>query len=188
MGNSLIVAADKWYRMGKVELGPYERTPDNQVIDHSGQFTAYNPFSNHSPEVTIQGKTMDEAQNNSAIRVLLADDHELMRKGITQLLEDDPCILNVGEAHDGQEAIEMTKKYRPDVVLMDVSMPGISGIEATREIKASMPEVSIIGLSMHDMDGISANMMDAGADRYLTKDGSVETLVNTIRELGGSTP
>jgi len=114
------------------------------------------------------------------IRVLLADDHKLVRHAIVLLLDRQPGIEVIGEAGDGTEAVRMARELDPDVILMDVSMPGMSGTEATRCIKAELPHIRVIGLSMHDMDGVRERMMSAGADAYLTKDGQVEALLAAI--------
>jgi DNA-binding NarL/FixJ family response regulator len=115
-----------------------------------------------------------------AIRVLLVDDHTMMRHALAQFLEQEAGIEVVGEAGNGEEAVRLARELQPRVVLMDVSMPGLSGVEATRRIKAEMPDVHIIGLSMHEMDGTRQTMLAAGADDYLTKDGPPEALVESI--------
>jgi DNA-binding NarL/FixJ family response regulator len=113
--------------------------------------------------------------------VLLVDDHTLVRRGLARLLEFEPDIQVVGEAADGPEALEQVRRFEPDVVIMDVSMPGMSGVETTRRIKDERPDIRIIGLSMHDMDGTEKSMRRAGAESYLTKDGPPEKLLETIR-------
>jgi CheY-like chemotaxis protein len=122
------------------------------------------------------------------IRVLLADDHALLRAGLAGLLADEPDIEVVGQAGDGQAALELAVEVIPDVILMDVTMPRLNGIEATRRIAAILPQVRIIGLSMHDQDAMSAAMRKAGAAAYLSKDGRSETLLETIRACCSSSP
>jgi PAS domain S-box-containing protein len=114
------------------------------------------------------------------IRVLLADDHPLLRKGLAEMLLEQPRLDLVGEADDGQEAVEMALQLRPDVVLMDVSMPRMDGIEATRRIKEAAPEICIIGLSMHNEDDMASTMRNAGASDYLMKTVAAEELVDAI--------
>lgn len=116
------------------------------------------------------------------IRVLLADDHKIMREGLASLLRSRREIEVVGEACDGQAAIELARQAHPDVVLMDVTMPGLSGIEATRLITAEWPYVRVIGLSMHVEPDMAAAMRTAGAVSYLSKSCDPDTVVATIRE------
>ncbi len=116
------------------------------------------------------------------IRVLLVDDHAMMRQGLVSLLQSQPDIDLAGEASDGRMAIDMTRSLRPDVVLMDVGMPGMNGIEATRSIHREMPEVRVIGLSMYAENATREAMLRAGASRYLTKDGAVDELLAAIRD------
>jgi DNA-binding NarL/FixJ family response regulator len=121
-------------------------------------------------------------ERTAGVRVLLVDDHKMMRHALAQLLDGETDIRVVGEASDGEEGVRLALELRPSVVLMDVSMPGVSGIEATRRIRAEIPDIRIIGLSMHDMDGTRESMLDAGADDYLTKDGPPEDLIAAIRQ------
>ena len=116
-----------------------------------------------------------------AIRVLLVDDHEIMRRGLAVLLADEPDIELVGEAENGVAGVDLAGRLLPDVVIMDVSMPGMSGTEATGLIKQAHPATRVIGLSMHDLDGTEEAMRAAGAEAYLTKDGPVEDLLCAIR-------
>jgi PAS domain S-box-containing protein len=115
------------------------------------------------------------------IRVLLADDHKIVRQGLIQLLQGEPDIEVVGEAGDGKVAIEAVRLTHPDVVVMDVSMPLMNGIEATRRILAEYPEVRVVGLSMHDEEDLAAVMREAGAVAFVTKGGPSENLVAAIR-------
>jgi CheY-like chemotaxis protein/anti-sigma regulatory factor (Ser/Thr protein kinase) len=116
------------------------------------------------------------------IRVVLADDHAVLRDGLAQLLQTESDIEVVGQAGDGLQAVDMALQLHPDVVLMDVSMPGLNGIEATRRIKDRSPETRVIGLSMHVRAGMADAMRQAGASGYLTKSVGPEDLVRTIRE------
>lgn len=115
------------------------------------------------------------------IRVLLADDHRIIRASLAGLLKNRPGIEVVGQAGDGQQTIDKAHALRPDVIIMDVTMPVIDGVEATRRLSAEMPDVAIIALSMHEKEDMQQAMRDAGAVRYLTKDGPPELLIAAIR-------
>ncbi|MDR7433532.1 MAG: response regulator transcription factor [Armatimonadota bacterium] len=115
------------------------------------------------------------------IRVLIADDHTIVREGIRMILTAQPDIEVVGEAANGQEAIELTRKLRPDVVVMDISMPGVSGIHATKAIKAEMPEVNVLALTMHEDETYVFQLLKAGAAGYVLKRGAASDLVNAVR-------
>ncbi len=121
-------------------------------------------------------------QDQSVIRVLLADDHEVVRMGLTRLLQMEPDIEVVGQAADGLEALEIALQIQPDVILMDVSMPRMSGVEATQRIIQLLPSSKIIGLSMHEQEDAAVSMKAAGAAIYLTKTSPPEALIAAIRE------
>ena len=116
-------------------------------------------------------------------RIILADDHQIMRDGLRALLEQQDGMQVVGEADDGHAAVALTRKLQPDVVVMDITMPDLNGIEATRRIKAEMPEVKIIALSMHTDRRFVAGMFQAGASGYLLKDGAFHELVQAVRDV-----
>lgn len=121
-----------------------------------------------------------------AIRVLLADDHKILREGLAGLLAEELDIEVIAEAADGQEAVELARRLRPDVVVMDITMPRLSGIEATRRIREELDGVSVIGLSIHEERDMSAAMHEAGACAYLNKAGPSEVLISAIRECVGA--
>ena len=115
-----------------------------------------------------------------SIRVLLADDQQIVRQGLATILKYAPGIEVVGEAGDGEEAIRLARELAPDVVLMDLKMPGLGGISATRRICAAQPEVHVIILTTYDADDMVFEGIRAGARGYLLKDASSETLVEAI--------
>ncbi len=120
-------------------------------------------------------------RSDGALRVLLVDDHEIVREGLAALLQDSPDVVVVGEASDGREAISMTNELRPDVVIMDVSMPLMSGDEATRQIKTHLPQTRVIALSMYDEADKKERMYEAGAETYVLKTAPSEELLAAIR-------
>jgi DNA-binding NarL/FixJ family response regulator len=113
-------------------------------------------------------------------KVLIADDHRIFRECLTRLLQELPGLEVVGNAEDGLQAIELATILNPDIVIMDVDMPHMNGIEATRNIAKVYPLVRIIGLSMHDQKAIAAQMLAAGAALFLTKDGPIDELLSAI--------
>jgi CheY-like chemotaxis protein len=115
-----------------------------------------------------------------SLRLLVADDHRVVREGLIGMFDDQPGLSIVGEAADGREAVELSRQLRPDVVLMDVSMPVMDGIEATRRIKSELPELRVIGLSMHDDDGTAESMREAGAEAFVSKAASAGELLRAI--------
>ncbi|MGA9853389.1 MAG: UvrY/SirA/GacA family response regulator transcription factor [Gammaproteobacteria bacterium] len=117
------------------------------------------------------------------IRVLLVDDHKLVRTGIRLILEDTPDVRIAGEAESGEAAIPLCRELKPDVVLMDVSMPGIGGLEATRKLLTRNPAVKVIVVSVHATEPYPLRLMEAGAHGYLTKDCAAEEIVNAIRQV-----
>jgi len=120
------------------------------------------------------------ADRSEKVRVVLADDHAIVRQGLAGLLRDQGSIEVVGEAADGRQAVEIALETRPDVVLMDVTMPNLNGIEATRRILCALPDTRVIGLSMHEAADMATAMHKAGAVAYLRKDTDTDVLVSTI--------
>ena len=116
-----------------------------------------------------------------SIKVLIADDHQIMREGLRSMLEKEIDIQVLGEAEDGRMIQRMAREMRPDVIIMDVAMPDLNGIEATRQITAELPGVKIIALSMHDDRRFVLNMLKAGAAGYMLKDCAFKDLAKAIR-------
>jgi len=115
------------------------------------------------------------------IKVLLADDHPVVREGLQTMLATTPDIEVVAEASDGLDAIEKANEHQPDVVLMDIRMPNLDGLEATRRIKSQLTSTSVIILTVYDNDAYIVDAVRAGASGYLLKDASKDLIVHTIR-------
>lgn len=115
------------------------------------------------------------------IRILLADDHKLMRSGLRLLIEQQPDLTVVGEAADGREAVALAKSLRPDVAVMDISMPNLNGIEAAQQITQSHAELAVIVLSMHPDESYVLRALKAGAKGYLLKDSAESDLITAVR-------
>ena len=118
---------------------------------------------------------------SEAIRLLLADDHAVVRSGLRLLLEAQPDLVIVGEAENGEEAIRRTAELQPDVVLMDIEMPGMNGIEAARRIKVQSPGTSVLALTMYEDDQYFFEMLRAGASGYVPKRAAPDELASAIR-------
>jgi len=119
------------------------------------------------------------------IKVLLVDDHDLVRLGVKRLLQDVKGIQVIGEARTGEEAIKLTKELVPDVVIMDLQMPGIGGLEATRKMLRHNPMVRVLALTVCDDEPYPSRLLQAGAAGYITKGCSAEEMVKAIRLLHG---
>ncbi|MBC7347861.1 MAG: response regulator transcription factor [Clostridia bacterium] len=122
------------------------------------------------------------------ISVLIAEDHAVVRESIHKLLEEEEDLVVVGEAGNGEEALRLVERLRPDVVLMDVSMPKLNGIEATRKIRQISPKTAVLVLSAYDYDQYVFALLEAGAAGYLLKDVNARELVNAIRTVGRGEP
>lgn len=115
-----------------------------------------------------------------SVKILLADDHQLMRQGLRSMLEEQPNLNVIGEADDGRTAVRLAKELKPDLVVMDVTMPDLNGIDATRQIRAENPNVRVVALSMHAERQFVMQMLAAGASGYLPKDCPVDELLSAI--------
>lgn len=124
---------------------------------------------------------MDERGKRMSIKVMIADDHQIVREGLRAMLEKEHDIKVVGEAVDGRMTERLARELVPDVIIMDVAMPDLNGIEATRQIAAELPGVKIIALSMHDDRRFVLNMFKAGAAGYMLKDCAFKDLAKAIR-------
>lgn len=167
------------------------------LIGHIQDFAArchlmfyFNCFSLRKLELQYFFPEEPEAVSESAqsrldleekIRIVLADDHPVMRKGLRGIIEKQADMEVIGQASDGGEAVKMALDLEPDVVVMDVTMPVLDGIEATRRIISERPEICVIGLSMHEDPVLADEMRAAGALRCLTKSCPTEVLLDAIR-------
>jgi len=129
------------------------------------------------------------AEASKVSRILIADDHALVREGLRTMLSGEEGIEVIAEAHDGQQALENCRELKPDLVLMDVRMPVMDGLEATRKIKAEMPRTSVMMVTMHENPDYLFEAVKAGAAGYVLKDASGERLLNAVRRtLEGESP
>lgn len=123
------------------------------------------------------------------IRILLADDHVMLRQGTLALLQREADIEVIGQASDGRQAVDLAHGLRPDIVVMDVRMPELSGVEATRQIREALPEVQVLVLTAHDDEQYIFSLLEAGASGYLLKTAPVSELAKAIRQVkSGKSP
>jgi len=119
------------------------------------------------------------------IKVLLADDHGIMRQGLKSLLEKEPDIKVIAEANDGRKALELVRQFTPDVVIMDITMPNLNGVDATDRITTDFPKTKVIALSIHSNKRFVGNMLKAGASGYILKECLFDELAEAIRSVIG---
>ncbi len=122
------------------------------------------------------------------LRILLADDHEMVRKGLRATIEEHPGWEVCGEARTGREAVSKARELHPDVVVMDFAMPELNGMEATRQIRATVPSAEVLILSMHESEKLVREMLDAGAQGYLLKTDAGEFLITALQALSEHQP
>ena len=119
-------------------------------------------------------------------RILLAEDHAIVREGLRSLLEKHPDMEIIGEVEDGRKAVELVKELMPDIVIMDISMPNLNGIDATRQITSEFPDVKVIALSIHANRRFVSDMLSAGAAGYILKECMFDELVRAIKTVVGN--
>jgi DNA-binding NarL/FixJ family response regulator len=122
------------------------------------------------------------------LHILIADDHSIMRRGVRALLEDHPGWEVCGEASNGREAIEMAERLRPEICIIDVSMPELNGIETTRRLRASLPGTEVVVLTVHDSEDLAASILAAGARGYVLKADVAQDLTAAVEALARHTP
>ncbi len=160
----------------------------NSAPGRGTEITLKVPFAQESPSAGTTASTETpvtrrrKVPRGRRLRVLLADDHKIVRNGIALLLKGKPGVEVIGEADDGVMAVELARTLHPDVVLMDVSMPRLDGVEATRQILRERPDICVIGVSMHEEEEIAAALRRAGAVGYVSKTSAQDALLATIRQ------
>jgi len=124
----------------------------------------------------------------SSLKILIADDHDLVRKGLRMLVEEHPGWSVCAEARSGREAVEQATQTNPDVIVIDVSMPDLNGLEATRLLRKACPRSEVLVITHHDSDEMAAEVLSAGARGYILKSDSDEELVHAVESLGRHRP
>lgn len=129
----------------------------------------------------VQTKAPGSIRSHRTIKILIVDDHQLIRKGIASILDEVNGFHVIGEASNGEDAIRLTREYGPDVVLMDLQMPGMGGMEATRKILRNNPEVKVLALTVCESDIYPTRLLEEGAAGYITKDCTTEEMIRAIK-------
>jgi CheY-like chemotaxis protein len=150
------------------------------ITDHPGIETE--PYPQESRKDSVVGTGPSGQQRNLRIRVLIVDDHVMVRQGLRTVLESYSDIEVVGEAGDGREAVELAERLTPEVIIMDINMPKMNGVEATVEIKSRQPGVKIIALSVNADAGFEGVVLRAGAETLLSKGAALDELYRAIRQ------
>nr|WP_319492805.1 response regulator transcription factor [uncultured Desulfobacter sp.] len=124
--------------------------------------------------------------NDNVIKILIVDDHKAIREGLKVILQLEPDFLIVGEAEDGKQAINLAQTLAPDVIIMDIDLGEMHGIEVTQQILSRQPDIGVIGFSMHSDQDLARDMCEAGAKTHLNKNDSPDQLILAIRSFGQS--
>ncbi len=156
---------------------------DSSLLSQAPALQAETKKLNAIFDLSPQTTPMATATNRRQIRLLVADDHAVVRQGLVQMLNLESDIQIVGDAFDGQDAVEKAASLQPDVILMDISMPRLNGLEATRLITRKLPAIRGIGLSMHGQGEMTTQMHAAGAKCYLVKDSPIDQIVAAIHRV-----
>ncbi len=165
-----------------MQLGNAGSNPLSLLLVHRTKKTAIEePEAQQSQVANEWSQAAARLQKRRTIRVMLVDDHLVVRDGLAALLSQERDLKVVAEAGDGRQAIERARQEQPDVILMDIMMPEMDGIVATRIIKSLLPKIKIVGLSLFEERQMRDSMMDAGASAYISKSEGAQTLVATIR-------
>ncbi len=151
------------------------------LVQRTKKTAVEEPEAQQSELTNEWSQTAVRLQKRRTIRVMLVDDHLVVRDGLAALLRQERDLKVVAEAGDGRQAIERAREEQPDVILMDIMMPEMDGIVATRIIKSLLPKIKIVGLSLFEEHQMRDSMMDAGASAYISKSEGAQTLVETIR-------
>ncbi len=163
---------------------PGEGTCATVIVPRLDTFPARSPVTADNPIFPDRDRLHDglQAVDGVRTRIVLVDDHQMVRQGLRSIIEGHPTLDVVAEVSDGQMAVQVARQLHPDVVLMDINLPKMNGLEATRLITAEFPDMTVIGLSMHDDPKMAQAMRAAGATGYVSKGEAVERLVDVIEE------
>ena len=154
--------------------------PDPPPVSKTRDPLEHGPMESQNPRTGAPAAEWSD-EKSERTRLLLVDDHQAMRDTLKRLMQGQPNIEVIGEAANGLEALELAHRLRPEVVIMDISMPVMDGIEATRRLKTELSGIGVIGLSMYEDELAGIAMRNAGADRYLNKTASFSELLRAIR-------
>lgn len=166
---------------GKVEVHSEPGKGTEVTLDIPLKESELDVFSVRKKGITPPPPDKTDAKSSQRIKVLLADDHQMVREGLRKIIEEENDMMVIAEAADGEEAVKLCHEHAPDIVLMDVNMPVMGGIEATQKILSAMSHIRVIGLSLHNDESVIEEMYNVGATAYLTKTEAFEALSATIR-------